>query len=245
MTKNQRTLLHKLEPLGYRATGYDRRGHLVVQHPEAGYVSIAGTPGNHRDTVNTLLEAKRRLRFARSHHAQFLQYLYEKFEILPGETKIVEMNAQSLLREYLDTNQVTCDRKQFHSVYENARRNMTCMRRGANGQWKIQRPAEPKVQHPYAAERDSAALAPVAPKGTPLPVIAPKAASDAGKAPDADLGGLSPVVVAELRRVLELPDDRERLVLAQSTASQLADRIEADARHVVAELRALASLLAV
>lgn len=248
MTKNQLTLVQRLEPLGYKAQGYDDKGSLVVMHPEAGTLAIQ-THLRQRSVINVLIEAKRRLRFARSQHGKFLVHLYEKYDIKPGETATLAVNLQEELRRYLDKSGVVYDRRQFHSVYESVRRNAKCLQRGTNSLWEIGRPADPVIQKPYANGTLSAAsapLAPVAPKGTPLPLIVGSAPTRPEGAPTGTMAlssRLSPTVVSELRRALEMPDEHERLAIAQMTATQLADRIESEARYVAAELRALASLL--
>ena len=258
MTTNQRKLSRQLEPLGYKHKGYDRRGHLVLEHPEAGCISVSGSPGDRRDAANTLAEAKRRLRFAKAHHGQIIFWLWERYDVKPGSTSVVKMQLRDEVRAYLDYRKSACDRKQFHAVYENVRRHLKCLSRSTKmGTWEITRPAEPKIVRKRAPKATaapmsaaSAPLAPVAPKGTPLPLLASVAATAALDPSPAAPTVLTDTVVAtqlnilggELRRILQGPDDR--ITLAHSTITQLADRIELEANQVVAEMRALASLLA-
>jgi hypothetical protein len=168
-----------------------------------------------------LVDAKRRLRFARSHHGKFLQYLYSEYDVQPGQTKVASMNMRDALREYVDAQGIQCDSRQMHAMYENVRRNLTCLSRGSSPSWEISRPAEASV-----VKAVSAPLAPVPPKGTALPLVPSVAPTEA-------LGA----------RVGAPGDDLLARFFVKATITQLADRIELESKEIVEELRALAELL--
>jgi len=233
-----------LEPLGFNPEGYDHKGYLVLHHPEAGYISLARSIREQR-MKSTMIEAKERLRIARTHHGQFLIWLYAKYDLRPGQTTLVQ-SLTKLVEEYLDQAGVQVDSKQLHAIYENVRRSLksddpTPGRR--TSLWRLTMPSEPKLIKPFTRKR---LLTPRASKGTPVPATAPVPVGGSETPFAARIGSsLSASAVDELRRALALPGDRELLALTHSTLTQLADHVEEEAQYVVSELRTLVSLMEV
>lgn len=76
-TKHQRDVGRQLERLGYehQPTERDGKQRAIYRHPSAGRVTVALTPGDHRDAANTLADARRKLRQADSNGTAFVDFL--------------------------------------------------------------------------------------------------------------------------------------------------------------------------
>lgn len=244
MTKSQRTMIGKLKPLGFEPDGYDKRGHLIMRHPIAGFVTLSGTPGDARDAANTIAEARRRVRFAHSHHGQFLRWLYDYVDVQPGETKQFSASLHSLIRDYLAAAQIDTNTKQLHAIYESVRRYLKCVEPHRGGSrpsvWEVARPAAPAALKPA-----SAPLAAPDVEGTPVPAepteppTEPLAASPAVPVP-----GL-PDGIAEALAIALAPNAEHlnRAALAASAIESLIDHLDRSHAQTIAELRSILGVL--
>lgn len=243
MTKSQRALIKKLKPMGYEPDGYDKRGHLVMRHDQAGFLTLSGTPGDNRDSANTIAEARRRIRFAYSHHGKFLRWLYDYLELQPGETRQFSASLHALIRDYLTASQIDTDTKQLHAIYESVRRYLKCIDRGRRGKvsvWEVSRPAAPVAMKPVKAPS-----APAPSVGAPLPPSPSDAPTDAlGTPPGTSAGSLPEPLLTALTAALAPQEEHlNRAALASGAIESLIEVLERQHVEVVAELRSILSVL--